>query len=508
MVMVGSFTLVSRVLGIIRDLLLSRYIGATSTADIFFTAYKIPNSLRKIFAEGALSAATGPTITQTMRTKGPEAVAKLMAVAFLLFEGTLLILSCLGIYYAETIIHYIVMGFSPEKATLAALILQILIPYAFLISISALLASALQSVNHFFVPAVSPIVLNVFVIGGIATCYYFDLPVTYLCWFIIAGGVVQLIWHIITYIRLGFRIGPLDRDAIWQFKPILGKFFLLLPAVGVEEANLFINTSFASYLADGSISLLTLAHRFMLFPMGVFGHAISTILMPHFTKISLYAPKRLHFYLHEAIKLIIWLMLPLAIFMVFFSSKIFITIFLSQKFSLAQVYKASLLLQIYLMGLVFVAFNKIMRIMFYSLHNTWLPALISLVTVSVNFFINKNCVFLLQAPGLALATTVSSIIQTMLFALSLKLYFNFKLYFGRIFQFFIRYSIQLFVVGMPFYLIYYGLLYVIKLQSAYVSHLLLDTILFWFWLGPLYLLFLLSLLKLRNRFTIKLYFID
>ncbi len=506
--MVGGFTFISRILGIARDLLLSRYIGATSTADIFFTAYKIPNSLRKIFAEGVLSAAVGPTITQTMRVKGPEAVAKLMAVAFLLFEGTLLVLSCLGIYYAETIIHYTVMGFSPEKAAIAASILQILIPYAFFISISALLASALQSVNHFFVPAVSPILLNVFFIAGIGVCFYGDLSIAYLCWFIIAGAIVQLMWHIIAYVRFGFKIGPLDGDAIWQFKPILGKFFLLLPAVGVEEGNLFINTSFASYLADGSISLLTLAHRFMLFPLGVFGHAISTILMPHFTKTSLYAPKRLHFYLHEAVKLIIWLMLPLAIFMIFFSSKIFITIFLSKKFTLEQSYKAGLLLQIYLVGLIFIAFNKIMRIMFYSLHNTWLPAMISLATVFVNFFINKNCVFLLQAPGLAFATTVSSIIQTMLFALFLKIYFNFKLYFGRLFQFLVRYTIQLLIVAIPFCLIYYILQSLIVMQSAYVSYLLLDTILFWFWSGPLYLLFLLSLLKLRNRFTIKLYFID
>lgn len=508
MLLVSGSTLVSRLLGVARELLWSRYLGVGILSDAFFTAYKIPNSLRKVFAEGALSAAFIPTIVQTVRLKGRDSVGELMAIAFLIFEGFVLIATSFAMYYADTIIHLIAGGFSETQIHIATPWLQILMPFIFFISSSALLAGALQSVNHFFVPAFSPALLNVFFIGGTIFCMAFQLPITYLCWFILGGGALQLLWHIATYIQLGFTWGPITLQGVKQFKSTLIKFILCLPATGVEELNLLINTSFASYLPVGSISLINYANRFAHLPQGVFGHAISTILLPHFSKISSYAPKRLSFYLLESAKLIVWFMLPVTIFMSLFASKIFITIYLSDKFTLSQAYQAGLILQIYLLGLICIALNKIMRIMFYSQHNTWVPTVISIASVGINYLANTYLATPLQAPGLALATLLSTITQSILFVFFLKTQFNLTLYCGQLMYFVARYILQLSLLFIPFGLVYYGIHTAIMHQSAYCSHLLLNTIAFWFWISPLCALFAWSIFKLRRSFNMHLHFID
>lgn len=508
MLLVSSSTLISRVLGVIRELLWSRYLGAGILSDAFFTAYKIPNSLRKIFAEGALSAAFIPTIVQTVRMRGRNAVGELMAVAFLIFEGSVLLACGLAIYNAQSIIRIIAGGFTEEQVLIAAPWLQILMPFIFFISSSALLAGALQSVNHFFVPAFSPVLLNVLFIAGTCFCMAFNLPIAYLCWFMLAGGVLQLLWHMLAYIRLQFTFGPIDRESFTKFKPILVKFALCLPATGAEELKLFISTSFASYLKSGSISLINYASRFAQLPEGVFGSAISTILLPHFSKISSYAPKRLNFYLLESTKLIIWLMLPVTIFMNLFASKIFITIFLSDKFTLAQAYEAGIILKIYLTCLIFISLNRIMRIIFYSQHNTWIPTIVSIISVAINYAANTYLITQFQAPGLALATFFSTLVQSILFVIFLKTQFNIKLYFKPLMHFLAHYFLQLSLQFMLFGIAYYGICTALSYQSQHIIHLFFNTVIFWLWTGPLCLLFAVGIFKLRHRFNIYLHFID
>jgi len=498
----------SRILGVIRELLWSRYLGAGVYSDAFFTAYKIPNSLRKIFAEGALSAAFIPTIVQTVRLHGREAVGKLMTMAFIIFEGTVLIAVGLIMYYADTVICAIAGGFTPEQIAIATPWLRILMPFIFFISSSALLAGALQAINHFFVAAFSPVLLNIVFIAGTLICLTHKLPITYLCWFMLAGGALQLLWHIVSYLQLGFSFSSVNRESFREFKSTLIKFILCLPATGAEELCLFISTSFASYLTSGSISLITYANRFAQLPQGVFGTAISTILLPHFSKVSAYAPKRLSFYLLESTKLIIWLMLPVTIFMSFFASDIFITVFLSNKFTLTQSYEAGLILQIYLTGLIFISLNKIMRILFYSQHNTWIPTLISLISVATNYCANTSLIHPFQAAGLALSTLLSTIVQTLLFIFFLKRTFKLSFHIGPFVQFLLRYTVQLCILLTPSYFLYRYLHDTITHLSTYYAHMLLNTALLWIWIAPLCILFAYTLLKTRRFFNITLHFID
>ena len=506
---VGGFTFLSRILGIIREILMVKYLGASALSDAFLTAYKVPNSLRKFFAEGALSAVFVPTLTNTMQLKGRAQVKGLMSLGFLIFEGMVLVLCIIVISKADTVIRFIAPGFSVEQINNAVPILQVVMPVIFFFSSSALLASALQAVGHFFVPAISPVLLNILFISGLITCLSFRLPIIYLCWFILLGGLLQFIIHVVAYIKLQFGFGAIKKENFQQLKSILIKFFLCLPSISIMELSLFIDTSFASYLPKGSISLIYYANRFVGIPLGVFAVAFSTILLPHFSRLSFYMPKRLNFYLFESAKFVFWIILPTILLMTFFSEKIFYTIFLSPKFTLTQVSEAAHILRMFLLGLFFFSLNKILLNLYYAMHVTWIPALIAAGATIVNVILDSLFLNWLQAPGLALATSLSSMVQALLFAYFLYSKYGIRLYIMPFMFFTIRYSIQLITLFIPFILFYYIIeWFMISYIPSPITTFLLYKLGFWLWVGPLSLLLFILLWYLRPYFKVKLYFLD
>jgi len=507
-IQVGCSTLLSRFFGILREILMVRYLGASGLSDAFLTAFKIPNSLRKIFAEGALSAAFIPTVVNTLKKKDPQSIAGLMTLGFLFFEGTVLILCIVIMKYAYNVIAFIAPGFSPEQITHAIPMLHILMPLIICISSSALLAGALQAVDHFFIPACAPIILNIVFIMGILTCLSYDLPVTTLCWFIILAGGIHFCAHLAMYLRLHFSFGTPTQHDLKTFARVIGKFLLCLPSISLMEIALFIDTSFASLLAPGSISLLFYANRFVGIPLGVFAVAFSTILLPHFSRVNTYSPKRLHFYLLESAQLIFWVTTPVALLMGFFSHDIFLTIFLSKKFTFAQAHEAGNILIAFLCGLFSFSLNKIVLNIFYSMHAAWIPAIISLIATVINIILNMLFINHFQTIGLALATTISSIIQTILFIIVLHKKYKFRLYFKQFSLFFARYMIQLTLFSTLFMLSYYALSQIIRIVfSSVIAEFLLFKIGLFMWVGPLAGFFLTMLWYLRKNFGIKLHFL-
>lgn len=505
----GGWTLVSRFLAIFRESLQGFFLGAGASSDAFITAFKIPNSLRKIFAEGALSAAFVPTLVQVVRQRDSKQASSLIVLACLFFEGLVLLLCGLMMWKAEYTLSLIAPGFSHEQIVLGVPLLRILMPFIFFLSTSALLAGALQSVDHFFVPAFSPVLLNIAYISGLLFCIYGGYDVTYLCFFILFGGLVQLIAHIVAYLSLGFSFVGIDRSTWQNFIPVLSKFLLGSLSMSIVEINLFIDTSFASYLPEGSISLIYLANRFMGIPLGVFAVAFSTILLPHLSRVSVYAPKRLSFYLLEATKLVAWVTLPVTLGMCFFSERIFYTLFLSKKFVAAQVVEASHILIVFLIGLFFFSLNKILLNMYYALHVAWIPALISIIATLVNITLNWFFMGVWHATGLALATTVSSIVQTFFFLWFLKRKFNFSLYVVPFMRFLLGYVVQLTIIATFFLVSYYGGMWFIKAWlPPELAHFLLDRIGFWMWVMPLCGASALLIVLTRKFFNLRLYFLD
>lgn len=508
-VQVAGSTLLSRFLGVIREVLTVYYMGASALSDAFFTAWKVPNFLRKIFAEGALSAAFVPTIVQSVRSTGRQSIGSMMSLGFIVFESMVLVICVITIGFADPFIAFIAPGFSAFQVIQAANFLRILMPFIFFISTSALLAGPLQAIGHFFIPAFGQVLINGVYIIGLVICFIFSLPVTVLCWFILCGGLVQLLAHFAAFWRLQFRFGVVQKKDIVSFGPILAKFALCMVSMCVVEIGLFIDTSFASLLEEGSVSLLYYANRFMGIPLGVFAVAFSTILLPHFSRVSAYAPRRLGFYLLEATKLVWWVTIPIVGMMVLFSHKLFSTIFLSEKFTLFQVNQTASILIAFLAGLFFFAINKILLNVYYALHHTLIPGIIAIVSVCCNTFLNWVLIDVWKAVGLAIATTLAGILQTILLFGVLYYWVQLPLYFASLLQFILRYTVQLILFGLPSIMVYGMAQWIIAAYSSeYMQYILLNTIVFWVWVIPLCLLFMTALYTTRHFFGVRIIFFE
>lgn len=505
---VGSSTLLSRVFGLVRETLIARYLGVGAIADAFFTAYKIPNSLRKIFAEGALSAAFIPRIVGLVKKGERQQANSLMSLSFLVFEGILLLLCLLIFFNTEFVVWLTAPGFSAEQISYTIPFLKILIFFILFLSCSALLTAALQAVHHFFIPAFAPVILNVVFITALVLGISYNLPVTYFCYAILFGGFLQLLLHIYMYFKLGFNFGKIDSLAWQNFKGLLTKFFPVLFSMSVMEINLFLDMLLASYLPTGSVSLIHYGSRFMGIPLGVFATAFSTILLPHFSRISMYAPKRLSFYLLESTKLIFWVTVPASILMSFFADKIFITLFMSEKFTMDKVIEAKYILIVFLSGLFFFSLNKILLNIYYSLHDTLVPTVVSIIATIINLILNLILMQWFYAAGLAMATVISGAIQTYFFMIILLKKYNFTIYPRYLLNFLYCYIIQLFVTLGLFFVMYFGLNKFIQSLSAPLSNFLLMKLGFWLWVGPLCGLVFLALYKFRKFFGVKLYFLE
>ncbi len=505
---ISGFTWVSRCLGIARDILLMRYLGYGIASDAFITAYKIPNSLRKIFAEGALSAVFIPVIVRSIKATGQKGINDLMTFGFVVFEGVVLLVCAWVMIYAHLVISWIAPGFSPAQVQSTIPCLQIVMPFIFFISSSALLAGVLQSVGHFFVPAFAPILLNMVFISSLLICDYFVLPVEALCWLILGGGALQLLMHLAMYFKLGFGFGRLRASDFKQFSHVLVKFFPCLLGMGVMEIGLFVDQYFTSFLPAGSTSLHSYAGNFLRLPLGIFGVAFSTVLLPHFARVADSSPRRLQLYVLEAAKLIFWIMFPMTLIMAFFSEKIFITMFLSEKFTLLHVQQAAYTLQAFLVGLFFFAFNKILLNVYYALHDVWNPAYITIIAVAANAMLNSLLVGPLALPGIALATSFSEIIRTILFLIILVRQAGVNFNSKRFITFAMWYSMQIMLLCMPFLLLYRIIEQGIISLPVSMHHFLLQSFGFWLWVGPLIVIFFAIVWLTRKYFNIQLYFLE
>jgi putative peptidoglycan lipid II flippase len=506
---VGISTLGSRLLGIVREILTVSYLGAGVDADAFITAWKIPNSLRKVFAEGALSVAFIPTLVELVKKGRRDEANGLMTLGFIFFEGLVLLICILVIFFPLQVVRFLAPGFSELQIAKAAPCLAVLMPFILFISSSSLFSGALQAVNHFFIPAIAPVLLNLVFIAALLICLANGLPVTFLCYCILFGGFLQFLLHLVIFWRLDFSFGSITKNVRVTFKKVLILFCNCLPSMSMMELSLAIDTWFASFLPVGTVTLFSYANRFMGIPLGVFVSAFSTVLLPHFVRLSTYAPKRQSFYLLEASKLIFWVTIPVSGLMAFFAEDIFSTIFLSDKFPLDKVQLASTILCAFVSGLFFFSLNRILLNMYYAMHNTYIPAVVSAIATVANICLNALFFETFKAPGLAYATVISTILQSGLYSWFLYKRFNFVFYFKPFFIFVVRYLAQLSVIGTAFFAAYYAIhAGIAGLSTHDLRTFLLHTWGFWLWVSPLCCIAFLALYALRSYFRIKIYFFD
>ena len=408
---VSGMTFLSRTLGFIRDIVIARLFGAGLGTDVFFVAFKIPNFLRRLFAEGAFLLSFIPVLAE-YRERGDHDLKGLIASTSGTLAGILFIITAIGVIAAPIIIVLFAPGFinQPEKLSLAGDLLAITFPYLFFISLTALAGSILNSFGKFAVPAFTPVFLNISLIGtAIWLSPYFEQPITALAWGVFLGGFVQLIFQIPFLIGINQLPRPRwDR----QNSGVKKIFKLMIPAmfgVSVSQINLLLDTLLASFLVTGSISWLYYSDRLVELPLGVFGIAIATVILPSLSK--KHASKSTVAFSNTidwALRWVFIIATPAAIGLVYLSEPILITLFQYGEFSANHAHQASLSLKAYALGLLPFIFIKILAPGYYARQDTKTPVKIGIIAMVSNMVLNIILMLQFAHVGLALATSLSA----------------------------------------------------------------------------------------------------
>ncbi len=404
---VSSMTLLSRILGFARDAIIARVFGAGMLTDAFFVAFKIPNLLRRLFAEGAFSQAFVPILAEYKNRRGHDATQTLVNQVGTVLTLALVGIALLGVVGAPWVAYVSAPGFraDPDKFELTVSLLRITFPYIIFISLVALAAGILNTHSKFSVPAFAPVLLNVSMIA--ATLWlapYFDPPVLALGWGVALGGVLQLAWMLPHLLKIRMLPRPTRHFDDPGLKRVLK---LMAPAtlgVSVAQISLLINTIFASFLASGSVSWLYYADRLMEFPAGMLGVALGTILLPSLAKH--YAddnPADYSKLLDWGLRLTLLLALPAAAALAVLAVPLISTLFHYGAFNAHDVTMTQQALVAYSLGLVGLILVKVLAPGFYARQNIKTPVKVALFTLVATQLMNLAFIIPLGHAGLALS---------------------------------------------------------------------------------------------------------
>ncbi len=408
-------TMISRVLGFIRDIVIARMLGATVAADVFFVAFKIPNLFRRLFAEGAFSQAFVPVLTEYKsagdQAKAVDLVSATLGVLSLVLFGVVAV----GVLAAPVFIAVFAPGFTQVAAKwdLATLLLRITFPYLMFISITALFGSLLNTYGRFAIPALTPALLNVALIGcAIFLAPTLDQPVLALGIGVFIGGVLQLAMQFAAVLRLGLLRGITVNFAHPGVRQILRLMGPAMFGVSVVQINLMIDTLIASFLETGSISWLYYSDRLVEFPLGVFGIALATVVLPSLSR-SHADGKEQNFSatLDWALRLALLISLPAALALALLAEPMLSTLFQYGAMTERDVMMAGRSLIAYSTGLTAFILVKILAPGFYGKQDTRTPVKIGVIAMVVNVVLNLALVGPFAHAGLALATSLSAFLN-------------------------------------------------------------------------------------------------
>ena len=404
---ISSMTFISRVLGYVRDAIIARVFGAGAATDAFFVAFRLPNLLRRMFAEGAFSQAFVPILSEYKNRQTPQETRELVDCVASVLSVALIAVTALGIALAPVIVYISAPGFAadPAKFELTVALLRLTFPYLFFISMVALAAGVLNTHDRFAVPAFTPVMLNVsFIIGAAFLAPYFDPPVMVLGWAVFAGGVLQLALQV----PFLAKIGLLPRWKLNLSHPGVKRVLkLMLPAlfgVSISQISLVINTIFASFLVTGSVSWLYYADRLMEFPAGMLGVALGTILLPSLSRYHSDAnPAGYSKLLDWGLRLTFVLALPAAAALAVLAMPLIASLFHYGRFDANDAWMTRQALVAYSVGLIGMILVKILAPGFYARQNVVTPVKIGVFTLAATQLMNLAFVWPFKHAGLALA---------------------------------------------------------------------------------------------------------
>ena len=404
---VSSMTLLSRILGFVRDTVVARGFGAGLATDAFFVAFKIPNLLRRLFAEGAFSQAFVPILAEYKNRRGEADTRLLVDHVSGLLALALAVVTLIGIAAAPLIVYVSAPGFAaaPDKFALTVDLLRITFPYIFFISLVSLAGGILNTYSRFSVPALTPALLNLTFIGfALWGAPYFDPPVKALAWAVFCGGVLQLAFQVPYLLRLKmlprFSLNFKD-EGVWRVLKQMGPAVF---GVSVGQVSLLINTIFASFLVTGSVSWLYYADRLMEFPTGLLGAALGTILLPSLARhYSDQLPDEYSRLLDWGLRLTLLLALPAAVALAILAVPLIATLFHYGQFSTHDVLMTRNALVAYSVGLLGLILVKVLAPGFYARQNIRTPVKIAIICLVATQAMNFIFIWQFQHAGLALS---------------------------------------------------------------------------------------------------------
>jgi putative peptidoglycan lipid II flippase len=393
-------------------MVIARAFGAGLYTDAFFVAFRLPNLLRRLFAEGAFSQAFVPVLGEYRNRRGDEDTRLLVDRVATLLAVALIAVSIAGIVAAPLIVYLSAPGFaaSPDKFAVTVALLRITFPYILFISLTSLAAGVLNTWSKFSVPALTPALLNIsFIVFALWLAPYFDPPVEALAWAVFAGGALQLAFQLPFLLRL--RMLPRPRWA--PSDPGVRRILTLMgPAVfgvSIGQLSLLINTIFASFLVTGSVSWLYYADRLMEFPTGLLGVALGTILLPSLTRSHAQnSTEEYSALLDWGLRLTFLLAAPCAVALAVLAAPLISTLFQHGQFSAEDVLMTQQALVAYSVGLIALILVKVLAPGFYARQNIRTPVKIGLLTLLATQLMNLAFIWSLRHAGLALSISLAA----------------------------------------------------------------------------------------------------
>jgi len=417
---VGSMTLLSRILGFIRDMVIAQVFGASASADAFLVAFKIPNFMRRLFAEGAFSQAFVPVLNE-YKTQRPAEVQTLIDHVAGSLSAILSLITLLGILAAPLLILLFAPGFSqsPDKYALSVDMLRITFPYLLFISLTAFAGGILNTYGRFSVPAFTPVLLNLSMIAAaLWFAPWFEQPIMALAWGVLLAGVLQLAFQLPFLYRLRQLPRPRWHWGKKQAAPHegVGRILrLMLPvmfAVSVTQISLLIDTLMASFLETGSIAWLYYSDRLLEFPIGIFGVALATVVLPQLSRlVAEQAQTEYEKTLDWSLRWVFLVTLPSAIGLILLSEPLLTTLFQHGEFSAHDVMMSSRSLMAFSVGLPGFVLIKILASGFFARQDTRTPTKVAVIAMLTNITLNLVLIWPLAHAGLALATALAALVN-------------------------------------------------------------------------------------------------
>ncbi len=415
---VGGNTLLSRILGLARDLVVARVFGADGGTDAFFVAFKVPNFMRRLFTEGAFSMAFVPVLTEYKERRSTLELKRFVDDVAGTLGAVVLAVTVIGVLAAPLLVYLFAPGFAGDagRLELTAEMLRLTFPYLLFISLTAFAGGILNTYERFGVPAFTPVLLNISLIASaLWLAPRMGQPILALAWGVFIAGVAQLLFQFPFLARLRLLPRPRWNPGDEGVRRIVK---LMLPAlfgVSVTQVSLLLDTLLASFLEAGSISWLYYSDRLMEFPLGILGVALGTVILPQLSQRHAAAtPEAFSATIDWALRWVLLLGVPAAVGLFLLSGPLLATLFYSGEFTAGDVSMAERSLMAYSIGLVAFMGIKVLAPGFYARQDMRTPVRIAVIAMGTNMVFNLLLMFPLGHAGLALATTIAALVNAAL----------------------------------------------------------------------------------------------